>query len=187
MTGTRQPIDPATQILLTIVDGAQNTLHRDFFSNSAITLSLPFHDNFSDNYSVIVSADSFVQAGFQPVKIGPNSPQILDLMLLPKNGGFNFAHAKWADVLVKKPMVAKIFAASVDGDPAAVYADLEDKSDQLACLLNITTAMQQINLPQLTPLDYFKAFDLPNLKPDRIFGYAGRAVGGTGETGGTAG
>jgi hypothetical protein len=32
--------------------------------------------------------------------------------------------------------------------------------------------MQQISLPQGSPLDYFKEFDLPALAPDRIFGYA---------------
>ena len=32
--------------------------------------------------------------------------------------------------------------------------------------------MQQISLPQLSPLDYFKTFDLPALAPDRIFGFA---------------
>ena len=49
---------------------------------------------------------------------------------------------------------------------------MEDHPDRLACLLNITTAMQQISLPQNTPLDYFRTFDLPALAPDRIFGYA---------------
>jgi hypothetical protein len=49
---------------------------------------------------------------------------------------------------------------------------MEAHPDHLACLLNITTAMQQISLPQKSPLDYFKTFDLGALAPDRIFGYA---------------
>jgi hypothetical protein len=169
--GTRNPIANGTQILLTITDGAQNLLYREYFSGPSITLSLPFHNNFSDNYSIVVSASGYQQSGFQPVHIAPNAPQTLDLMLLPKNAGFNFAHAKWADVQAQLPLLAKIFSASAS-DAAASYANLEEQGDHLACLLNITTALQQIQLPRLTPLDYFKEFDLPNLAPDRIFGYA---------------
>ena len=49
---------------------------------------------------------------------------------------------------------------------------MENHPDHLACFLNTTTAMQQISLPQKSPLDYFKSFDLAALAPDRIFGYA---------------
>ncbi len=70
-------------------------------------------------------------------------------------------------------MLAKIFAASITGAAEDAYGQLlEDRPDRLACLLNITTAMQQISLPQKAPLDYFKTFDVPAFAPDRIFGYA---------------
>ncbi len=171
--GTRQPMPQDAAILLTVRDGAQNQLFRDFVKASSIKLELPFHNNFADNYAIIAFADGYEQAGFQPVKIGPNSPSELDLMLLPKNATFHFANAQWADVVAQKPLMGKIFAASVTGDPGDTYGDLmEEHPDRLACLLNITTAMQQISLPQQTPLDYFKTFDLAALQPDRIFGYA---------------
>jgi len=170
--GTRQPIQQGTQILLTVRDGAQNQLFRDFVKGASVQLELPFHNNFADNYSIVASADGYEQAGFQPVVIGPNAPAQLDLMLLAKNGTFHFGTARWTNILAQKPLVGKIFAASVTG-AADAYADLmEDHPDRLACLLNITTAMQQISLPQGSPLDYFKTFDLAALAPDRIFGYA---------------
>jgi hypothetical protein len=95
-------------------------------------------------------------------------------MLLAKDSDFHFANARWPDILAKKPLLGQIFAASTTGAPADAYSDLmEDHLGiRLACLLNITTAMQQIFLPEKTPLDYFKKFDLPKLAPDRIFGYA---------------
>ncbi len=171
--GTRQPIPQGKQILLTVRDGAQNQLFRNFVDGPGVKLELPFHNNFSDNYSIIAFADGHEQAGFQPVAIGPNAPVQLDLMLLPKNGAFNFAEARWTDILARKPLLGQIFTASVKGDASGAYAQLmEDHPDRLACLLNITTAMQQISLPQSSPLDYFKTFDLPGLAPDRIFGYA---------------
>jgi hypothetical protein len=171
--GTRRPIKAGTQILLTIRDGAQNQLYRNELSGPTITLKLPFHNNFADNYSIVTWAEGYEQAGFQPVKISPNAPQQLDLMLLAKNSDFHFAEARWNDVVAKKPLLSQIFAASVSGDAGAAYDQtMEDHPDHLACLLNITTAMQQIFLPQGNPLDYFKEFDLPALAPDRIFGYA---------------
>ena len=171
--GARQPMPQGTKILLTIRDGAQNQLFRDFVNGPSMQLELPFHGNFADNYSIVAFADGFEQAGFQPVTIGPNAPTQLDLMLLPKGGTFHFAGARWADIVALKPLLGKIFSASVTGAASEAYSELmENHSDRLACLLNITTAMQQISLPQNSPLDYFKTFDLAALAPDRIFGYA---------------
>lgn len=171
--GRRQPMPQTPQALMTIIDGAQNQLFRDYVSGPNVKFDLPFHDNFSDNYSIVASATGYEQAGYQPVSIGPNAPAQIDLMLLPHNGSFHFANARWKDVQQQKPLVAQIFAASVNGDASVPYGDLmEDHPDHLACLLNITTGMQQISLPQKSPLDYFKTFDLNALAPDRIFGYA---------------
>jgi hypothetical protein len=172
--GTRQPVKPGTQVLMTVRDGAQNQLYRDYLNGPSVTLKLPFHNNFADNYSIVAWADGYEQAGFQPVTIGPNAPQTLDLMLLAKDSDYHFAHARWVDVAAQRPLLSQIFSASVDnGDPGTAYSQImENNADHLACWLNITTAMQQILLPQGSPLDYFKQFDLPALAPDRIFGYA---------------
>lgn len=175
--GARQSFPPGKQILVTIRDGAQNQLFRSFVNGPSVTFELPFHNNFADNYSIVAFADGYEQAGFQPVAIGPNAPVQLDLMLLPKDGAFHFAGAQWTDIVAKKPLLGQIFAASVNGAASDTYAELlEDHPDRLACLLNITTAMQQISLPQKSPLDYFKTFDLAALAPDRIFGYADAAL-----------
>lgn len=147
LDGRRQAIPQGKQILLTVFDGAQNQLFRNYVDGPSVTLELPFHNNLADNYSIIAFANGYEQAGFQPVAISPNAFGQLDLMLLPKNGTFHFAGAQWADIVAKKPLVAQIFAASVAGSASAAYGALiEDHPDHLACLLNITTAMQQISL-----------------------------------------
>jgi hypothetical protein len=171
--GTREPIPQPLEVLFTIRDGAQNQLFRDFVKSSSVKFELPFHNNFADNYAVVAFANDYEQAGFQPVPIGPHAPGVLDLMLLPKNGTFHFANARWTDVIAQKAVLAQVFAASVSGAPANSYGELMEKQPaKLACLLNITTAMQQISLPQQSPLDYFKVFDLTALASDRIFGFA---------------
>ncbi len=69
--GTRQLIAPKTSLLVTITDGAQLQLYRDSVSSPTNTFSLPFYNNFADNYSVVAYADSYEQAGFQPVTGAP--------------------------------------------------------------------------------------------------------------------
>lgn len=171
--GTRNPIKTETQILLTVRDGFQNQLYREYVKGPSIPLHLPVHNNLGDNYAIIVFAPGSQQAGFQPVRISPDVPQALDLMLLPKDSGFHFAQAKWNDVVAKRPKLANIFSAGAGANPGDAYGGLmENHPDRLACLFNITTAMDQILLAQGTPLDYFKALDLDSLAPDRFFGYA---------------
>lgn len=171
--GTRQAMPDGTQILLTVRDGAQIERYRDTVNGPSVRLALQFHNNFADNYAIVAFVGGYQQAGFHPVKIGPNAPCQLDLMLLPNHGELHFGAARWTDIVAQKPLLGRIFAASVTGAAGDAYTQLmEDHRDRLACLLNITTAMQQISLPQNSPLDYFKTFDLADLAPDRIFGYA---------------
>jgi hypothetical protein len=171
--GTRSPIKQGTKVLLTVRDGFQNQLYREYVSGPQIPLHLPVRNNLGDNYAIIVFTPGSQQAGFQPVHVTPDVPQTLDLMLLPTDSGFHFAQARWKDVQAKRPVLAKIFSAGLSGEPGDAYGSLiEEHPDRLACLLNITTAMQQILLAQGTPLDYFKALDIDSLAPDRFFGYA---------------
>jgi hypothetical protein len=172
-SGARQPFPLATPVLVTIVDGQQNQLFRNEVHGPTVSFSLPIHNNLADNYSVIAFASGFEQAGFQPVKMTPGAAQTLDLMLLPKNGDFHFAQAKWTDIVARKQKLAQLFIDSAGADPAKAYGQLEEgQPAHVACLLNITTAMEQIALPQGNPLNYFQRLDLPELAPDRFFGYA---------------
>ena len=57
---------------------------------------------------------------------------------------------------------------------------MENHPDHLACFLNITTAMQQISLPQKSPLDYSRVSTWP-LWRGWIFGYADEISRPTGE------
>ncbi len=175
--GARQPFSSTTPVLLTIHDGQQNQLFRKDVQGPGISLSLPIHNNLADNYSIVVSAPGYKQAGFQPIKMTSGLPQSLDLMLLPEDGSYNFAQARWIDVIAKKQKLSGLFIASAAADPVSTYSQLEeDHPDHLACVLNITTAMEQIALPRGNPLSYFKQLDLTSLAADRFFGYADAAL-----------
>src|SRR5271165_1830149 len=159
--GTRQLYSDKSELLITVIDGDQRTQNRDFHKQSSVFFTgLPLFNNLGDNYTFLASADGYKDAGFQPVRLAANVDQIVDLMLIPKSNQFNFADATWTALDTSRPSLKALFAnGAASGDEAAQrYGNImEDQGGViLACLLNITTAMQQIQLPQQTPLDYIK-------------------------------
>ena len=173
--GTRQPMPAGIDILYTLIDGNQKIVYRDFVRAPSLRAEVPYHANFGDRYSVVAFADGYEQAGFYPVKAAPNAPQQVDLMLLRKDASFQFGGAQWADIRQKRPVLARLLAAGAASPEAAQerYRDLlEDRPAALACLLNIATAMEQIQLPSGTPLDYFQSLIFETMQPDRFFGFA---------------
>lgn len=176
--GTRQPFAAPVQFLVTIIDGNQKQHIRNSYPNNDITFNdLPCFDNFGDNYSVIVYADGYRQAGYQPVKLSHSYVTTLDLMLIANDPGFSFVNARWPAVKSAYP-----FLGSDVTDPigAQRYDDLLDKTEEsLACFLNLAEAMSQIPLAQGTPLDYIKQirWEAPYYpRRDRFFGWCDVAL-----------
>ena len=67
--GSRQLFSKPASFLIRIVDGNQRQhIWKEFPQNDLTFTNLPFYDNLFDNYTVLVSADGYKQAGYQPVK-----------------------------------------------------------------------------------------------------------------------
>jgi hypothetical protein len=177
--GSRELLGDGIEPLLTIHDGNQKQVYRDFLkSSSCLVEELPFFDNFGDNYTVVAWASGFEQAGFTPIPLRPNAPGHVDLMLLKQSAGFNFNQARW-DVLDRTAPAAKaLLAAGVTPDEARKrYDDLrENWAPVAACYFNLTTAMAQIQLPDLTPMDYLKELIWEEMASDRFFAWADPAL-----------
>jgi hypothetical protein len=168
--GTRNPFAAQAQFLITVTDGNQKQLVRDYFSAPTQAFDLPFYDNFGDLYSVVVWADGYRQVGFAPVKLCDSTPVTLDLMLIAKNPGFSFVNARWDTVIQNFPFLGG------DTDAATAQARYENLLDQqpkvIACFLNLVEAMSQIFLASGTPLSYIKQmrWDMAP-QQDRFFAY----------------
>ena len=105
--GTRKPFVSGTNILYRISDGNHNEiLVKEIPTSSLTAKNLPFYDNAGDNYTALVSADGFRQAGFFPVKLSPQQTVTLDLMLVPKDPQLNFAAAPWDSIKTQLPFLA---------------------------------------------------------------------------------
>jgi len=55
--GSRQPFAAPADFLITILDGNQKQIHRDFHKEAVLDFDCPFYDNFGDLYSVTASCD----------------------------------------------------------------------------------------------------------------------------------
>jgi hypothetical protein len=152
--GDRQLFGLPARFLVRIVDGNQTRQRWDFYTSNDLMFELPFFDNYGDNYTVLVSTDGYKDAGFYPVKLSQDYVRTLDVMLVSKTPGFNFAQATWPVAKAKYG-----FLGSDVDDPTGKtrYDDLLDRSPKaLACFLNLAEAMGDIALPQGTPLTYIK-------------------------------
>ena len=180
--GTRRAYSDKPQILFTVRDGNQTQQHRKFHNKAIVSFTgLPLFNNAGDNYTFLTSADGYKDAGFFPVKLAVNLDLTVDLMLIPKSNQLNFADATWKALGKSRPALKTLFAsgAATPAEAANRYGNiLEDQGGGiLACLLNITTAMQAIRLPQPTPLDYIKRIIWDRkgafaMAPDRFFAWA---------------
>jgi hypothetical protein len=175
--GARQPVGADTQILLRVIDGNQKPILNQFYTVPNILVEgLPIYNNFGDNYTVLVSANGYKDAGFTPVKMLAGAVQSFDVMLVPNNGTFNFRDALWPTLKQAHPKFAAILAQGAADDDAAQdrYSQLmENQPASLASFFNLATAMSAINLPVGTPLDYIKEVIWDDsFAQDRFFGYA---------------
>jgi hypothetical protein len=158
--GTRQLFSKKTQILYTVRDGNQNVIKREFHTQPSVFFTgLKLFHNAGDNYTFLIAADGYKDSGFFPVHLVENVDLGVDLMLIPKSNALNFANATWKALDTTRPQIKALLKDTTpDAQAAARYGGiLEDNGGLiLACLLNITTVMQNIHLSQGTPLNYFK-------------------------------
>jgi hypothetical protein len=175
--GARARIDRGVNLLVTLRDGNQSQAHRGNHFGPTIDFDVEFFNNFGDNYTVIVSANKHLQAGFHPVKVSPSAPQVINLMLLPKKNRFNFDEASWAKLKKDHSKLSEILARSAANDSEAKgrYDEfMDNQPGSLAAFFNIAMAMKEIILPEKKVLDYFKEviWDKKLMKQDRFFAYA---------------
>ncbi|HEY1984206.1 MAG TPA: hypothetical protein VGG85_02290 [Terracidiphilus sp.] len=175
--GSRQLFAAPAKFLVTITDGTKTQRVRDFYESNDLMFDLPFFDNFGDNYTVVVYADGYKQAGFMPVTLSNQYVKTLDIMLIPNDPGFSFVNARWDAAVARYPFIGK----GVDNAAGAARYDtlLDQQEKVLACLLNLGEAMSQISLSQGTPLDYIKQlrFDAPWAPAqDRFFAWCDPAL-----------
>ena len=180
--GMRDLFPQSSSILYRVFDGNQHAHVDRFFNASDIRFDdLPFFDNLFDNYRVIVSADGYVDAGLFPVKVDGGEEMEIELMLVTKNGVYNFGRAKWdalASIDTKVPGILGADLASADTAAQRWSDKFEKDSPAAACLLNILTIMANGTIAggqQLLGFLKQVIWD-DSMAQDRFFGWADRSL-----------
>lgn len=175
--GARLPFSKEQDLLLRVHDGQTTdsrtkTLNSESLDQGVAFLDVDFFDNFADNYTVLVSADDYRDAGFFPVKVSPKVLADVSLMLVSSDPGFSFD--PWDTIVSSHPKIAEFLSLTPAAGTAKdnYTASMESHPKETACLLNLATAMSQIFLTNGTPLDYFRGIEWATLAQDRFFGYA---------------
>jgi hypothetical protein len=175
--GARRPFSEKQSVLLRVhngqtTDSVSKTINTKSMDEGVVFLNVDFFDNFADNYTVLLSADGYRDAGFFPVKVSPKALADLSVMLIPSDPHFEFD--PWDVLVANHPKTAQFLSLPpVVQSASDNYAtSVEDHPRETACLLNLATAMSQIFLANGTPLDYFRSIEWATLAQDRFFGYA---------------
>jgi hypothetical protein len=145
-------------------------------SGSNFLFKVPFHHGLGDFYAIIVSSPGYRDSGCF-IKADPKvlaQPKALLLRNKPKA-----QFVPWAQFKAGHPDAASFLAVG-DGEPAAQahYEELgKSAPNSLACLLNLTQAMSEIDLDGRTPLSYFRQICWDKtMAQDRFFGYVDPSI-----------
>jgi hypothetical protein len=173
---TRQPVPANLSTLLRVFDGNQKQIVSQFVDGPNIPIpGVPFYDNFGDLYRIVAHARGYQDTGLYPVRILPQKLVDADLMFLPENGGFHFDSP--ATIQTSHPKIYKLLANGLsDAQFQQNYGDaMENKAQQLGALLNISTAMESIPLPDgvtaRTPLDFYWQLEWDLIAQDRFWAW----------------
>ncbi len=186
--GSRQPIRPSVHPLLTLRDGALRTRAWRLLEGDAVRFdNVPVLGNLGDQYTVFVSARRHRDAGFFPIHITAGGTHEVNLMLLHRDAVPRFREARWDILADSAPDLFRLLTAENSALARQQYEELlEHFPSCLACLLNITTAIGRLPLPdneRLLPL--FRRIDLRRVEDariatgvhqDRFFAYAEKTL-----------
>jgi hypothetical protein len=182
--GARDPIRRAKEeVLVTLRDGHQTTLVREFFTNGPVPIHVPFHGSLRDKHVLLASLKDHRDAGVMFVEPERDGQTIdVHLMLVPRSAGYRFD--PFATVTGSgRPALSALLMNSLPSDrPAARYEMLcQDKQPHVACLLNIVEALGHVK-PDHDPAGlgsvaaYLERVDFERgdevLRPDRVFAWA---------------
>lgn len=132
--------------------------------------------------AVIASSRGCTDGGFFPVKLNPEAPAGIDLLLPPKKPTFNFAEASWQQIATKSPALHNLLSTAPEAEER--YERLaEDKKTHhhIACLLNIAAAIDTLPvgvqvMPMLKAIDFSTSGERTGLRSDRFFCWAEKTL-----------
>lgn len=193
--------NPSRQLVVSVFDGTRTLIGRDVeigidihdgnrkdwtpnksFKGPVHSFTVDFNNTpIGDRYSVIVSANGYKTAGCFVYLMDSKASSDAKVMLLPTKGTFKFPNGDWDSLKQNRRKLYELLSQGAASDEAARerYENLmQNNAATLAAIMNITAALDQIDLPreppakETTALDYFRELMWDDLRIDRFFAYA---------------
>lgn len=172
--GAMQPFNG--QALLNIQNGRDFHMPAIDVNKPNISIALPFHNGLGDEYSIVVSAKGYRDAGYF-AKVNPHVVSVVKLVMIRKEPTFKFL--SWQELTSRYPLITQFLSTGVDQSTAEAHYIAVQKTNPkaLACLLNLTVAMSEIDLAGKSPLTFFREICWDNtMAQDRFFGFVDPAI-----------
>jgi hypothetical protein len=141
-----------------------------------VYIKAPFHDGIGDTSAVCASSDGYRDSGCF-FRADPSVLAEPKLLMLRKQAKPQFS--PWTGFKAKYPQAASFLTTGVDEGTTETHYDglSKQRPESLACLLNLTQAMAEIDLAGRSPLSYFKAICWDDsMAQDRFYGYVDPAI-----------
>lgn len=156
----RQLLQASGGVLITLRDGYQKQLHREFHKSSNVVFNVPFRNSFADKFTVVAWSDGFMQSGriAVPLEQDEPDPHPVKLMLLPGACQYDFADAR-PEKLALLAEYKWLTGSFTDEGYASVVgqSSVNGETNSLATLLNIVAALPAIGLPVgESPMTHFE-------------------------------
>ncbi len=155
----------------------QNNLY--VYKGQQIQLLLPELKNQTGSYTIYTRAPGYKTAVTKHLHVDAGSA-IVYVMLVPNHAGLNMEQAHWQNLASANPQLLRRLLCHENGtsDCSVAYEQLlRQRPDELAALLNISMALQQIEVGGRSVFSYYQSIDLEHgLFRDRLFAYADKSL-----------
>jgi hypothetical protein len=175
--GKRQLIADHNRVLFRLIDGKNRVVYEHYLDSASVLFEhVPVRGNDADNFRVIVSRRGHDDGGISSVHVTVDEVQVVNLMEIPRKAVFDFSHAHWQNLAADYPEYWRIIAAGASSPEEAETrweSLIERYPNRAACILNLFTAMSQLDLPSgKTMLAYYNQLIWDKtMAQDRFFGW----------------
>ena len=153
---------------------------RSLYQGQPLQIGLPDQGEHKHSYTISAHAPGYQATSNKHVHIQPGTSPTVYLMLVPHHAGLDMDQAHWENLAAEDPQLLSMLLCNGQGpqDCSGAYEKLLKLHPQnLAALINISVALQQIQIGGRSAFSYYQAIGLDQgLLRDRFFAYVDKSL-----------
>jgi hypothetical protein len=165
---------------VTVVDEKSGESRTSLYHGGALSLTFADSGGEAQTCTISVHAPGFKSTETKHLRIENGGNTSISLMLVPRHAGLDMDQAHWQDLTREDPELMSRLLCNNQGpqDCSSTYEQiLRQQPDNLAALINISVALQQIQIGGRSAFSYYQSIGLDHsLFRDRFFAYVDKAL-----------